>query len=170
MYQRAAVHHKETEAMSKPFAKTQGSSAVCTRNRPDTSDIHSVLIDSQVLLYRMRLNSFDGPFPLLDIKVDTFTVLLPLAPGCKKLRSTVFKRFILKPTTTTILPPTNSGSRKKTPQALTLPFRSTGDLFDDRLHGDKIEELIIYSAKMIPQSTDDKKYGTSHSREIDGFM
>lgn len=50
-YQRAVAFRKVTEALLNHAAKTQVSSAVRSRNGPDTLDIHSARIYSHMLVY-----------------------------------------------------------------------------------------------------------------------
>lgn len=89
----AVARQKATDVMSKHFAKTQVSSAVRTRNGPDTFNNHSAPIDSHVLVCRPKLDRWDGLFPQLEIKGETCTVLLPPPFGAKQFRTTIAKRF-----------------------------------------------------------------------------
>lgn len=118
--------------MSKNFAKLQVSSAVRTRNGPDTLDIHTAPLNSNVLVYRPEVDKSDGAWSLLDIQGETCTVLLPPPSGPTKLRTTVVKRFIKDDDASPVarnkeprsppLPAFNHASTDKDPvtQALTL--------------------------------------------------
>lgn len=77
MNQRPAVLCKATEAMSRNFTNSQVFYAVRTRNGLDTSGIHSAPIGFHVLVYRLELDFWDGPFLLLEMKGETCTILLP---------------------------------------------------------------------------------------------
>ena len=172
---------KATEAMSKYFAKSQVSAAVRTRNGPDTSDLHSAPLDSHVLVYRPELDKWEGPWPLLDIQGETCTVLLPPPSGPTPFRSTVVKRFISDDNGDNEVPSTpqsseapspsslasESNDNTTAPQALTVTVQSQGE---NELLKEELEELVAYSAKMIPQSKDHKKYAASRKKEIDGLI
>lgn len=61
-FQRAVALRKATEEMKKHFAKTQFSSEMQTRNGPDTSNLHGAPIASHVLVYRSKIDKWDGRY------------------------------------------------------------------------------------------------------------
>lgn len=177
-FQRAVALRKATEAMSKHFAKSQVSTAVRTRNGPDTSDIHSAPLDSHVLVYRPELDRWDGPWTLLDIQGETCTVLLPPPSGPTKFRTTVVKRFIPALDDNDVSAPEqrNQNEPKNThretettaePQALTITVQAKNR---KELLTEERNELVSFSAKMVPQAKDHEKFAASRKREIDGLI
>lgn len=162
-FQRAVALRKATEAMTKHFAKTQVSSAVRTRNGPDTSDIHTAPIDSHVLFYRSELDRWDGPYALLEIKWKTCTVLLPPPSVPKEFLSTVVKRFIPEIGNEST-PSQPNNLVQGPPEVLTFTVQSQVDTSDDEVQPMTFEEILIYSASVIQQSKDHKKYAASRRK------
>ena len=91
IYERAVAVKKASDEMSKYFAKRQYRDAMKNRNGPDVSEIHKAPIGSNVLVYRTKNNSWDGPFTLLNLDNETCTV--QCRDGPKQFRTTVVKLY-----------------------------------------------------------------------------
>jgi hypothetical protein len=76
-------------------AQRQVTDALRMRNGPDTTAIHDLPVDSQVLVWRKgnagRSGTWDGPFKLLAIDQETCKVELPHRPT--SFRTTVVKPY-----------------------------------------------------------------------------
>lgn len=170
MYQRAAAPRRATEAMTKYFAKNQVSTSIYTRNGPDTSDIHTVPIDSHVLVYHPELDRREGPVTLLAINGESCTVLIPPPSGPKNFRSTVVKGYLTDDNTVYL--ETNSGSNmlkvsNDAGNVLTLNIKSSDE---HKNHRENQITVTSYLAKKVPQSSDHKKYAALRRKEIDGLI
>ncbi|KHJ31985.1 hypothetical protein EV44_g3850 [Erysiphe necator] len=85
---RASAIRKAMLEVSKLRAKRQVTDALRTRNGPVTSDIP---IGSDVLVWRVHENSWNGPYKILAINGETTTVQMPHGPA--NLRSTNIKFY-----------------------------------------------------------------------------
>ncbi|KHJ30397.1 hypothetical protein EV44_g3379 [Erysiphe necator] len=85
---RAAAIRKAMLEVSKLRAKRQVTDALRTRNGPVTSDIP---IGSDVLVWRVHENSWNGPYKILAINGETATVQMPHGPA--NFRSTNIKLY-----------------------------------------------------------------------------
>ncbi|KHJ30399.1 hypothetical protein EV44_g3633 [Erysiphe necator] len=85
---RAAAIRKAMLVVSKLRAKRQVTDALRTRNGPVTSDIP---IGSDVLIWRVHENSWNGPYKILAINGETATVQMPHGPA--NFRSTNIKLY-----------------------------------------------------------------------------
>ena len=90
-HERALALRKDTEAMTRHFARTQVQSALKTRNGPQTLDVHKAALGSPVLVYRQKTKQWEGPFPLLNVQGETCSFLCPDGP--KNFRVVVVKPF-----------------------------------------------------------------------------
>lgn len=130
-----------------------------------------------MLVYRPGLDRWYRSFPVPEIENDTCTVLLPPPTGTKMFGTTVFKRFIpdedSQNFTETNVSDVNSMSTDaegSTPKVLTSTIQSAGNISDDKLHYVVSNELMIYATKMSPQSNNHKKYASSSTMAINGFI
>ncbi|KAI0996164.1 hypothetical protein K3495_g12016 [Podosphaera aphanis] len=78
--------------VAKLRAKRQVTDALRLRNGPQTNQIHSAAVGSQVLVWRIHQKKWTGPFQLLSVEGNTCTVNLPTGPT--NFRSTVVKPFL----------------------------------------------------------------------------
>ena len=86
---RAAIIQKAMAKIVKLWAKQTVNSALHHYNRPDTTLIYDLLLNSKVLMWRKSGNQI-GPYCLLAIKGETCRVQLPNRP-------TSFKSTSIKP-------------------------------------------------------------------------
>lgn len=91
VYERAVAVKKETEQMSRYFAKRQMLDALRNRNGPDVLGIHKAQLGCKVLVYRTKSKTWKGPFTLLKVECETRTVQCP--DGRKPFRSAVLKEY-----------------------------------------------------------------------------
>lgn len=59
---------------------------------------------------------------------------------------------------------------EESPQTLSITIQSNGHITEDKLQDMHIEDLMTYTAKMIPQSRDHKKYVESPKNERNGLI
>lgn len=90
MYRHATAIRKATEKMIKRFSKRHVKAALNSRNGPDTPDICTVSIGSDLLVFRTRSKKWERPFTLLGLEEEKCTALLPHGPS--KFPSTAIKR------------------------------------------------------------------------------
>ena len=93
---RAAAIHKAMEEITKIRAQIQVKEALKQRNGPDTSAVHDVPLNSDVLVWREGNTGQSGkwtrPFKLLGIERETCKVQLPRGPV--EFRTTAVKPFL----------------------------------------------------------------------------
>jgi hypothetical protein len=93
--QRAAAIRKATAEITKLRAKRQVSDALGTRNGPNVSVLHSLPLNSPVLVWREgntgQTGSWEGPYPLVSITNEDCVLALPR--GNTTFRSTVVKPY-----------------------------------------------------------------------------
>eukprot|EP00171_Calliarthron_tuberculosum_P004960 IDg4960t1 len=88
---RAQALKKATQEMSRYFASRQYKDAMKSRSGPVVTAVHNLPLGSPVLVYRPKLDKYDGPFKLLSLDGETMTVLTPR--GLSQFRTTVCKPF-----------------------------------------------------------------------------
>ncbi|EED15482.1 conserved hypothetical protein [Talaromyces stipitatus ATCC 10500] len=93
--QRATALKKATAEVRKLYAQRQVRDALNTRNGPSTIVIHSLPLNSNVLVFREGNTGYagkwEGPYKLLEVNNETCTVALPSGPT--QFRSTVVKPY-----------------------------------------------------------------------------
>lgn len=82
--------------MSSHFARSQVSEAVQTRNELDTSEIHNALMNSHAIVYSLEKDTWEGPFSIVYIHREDFTLLLSPPAGLSIFVTTVVKRYFPK--------------------------------------------------------------------------
>ncbi|KAI0994902.1 hypothetical protein K3495_g13278 [Podosphaera aphanis] len=119
---RAAALKKAMAEVSKIRAQRHVSDALRTRNGPVTTDI---ALGSDVLVWRVHENSWNGPYKLLAITGETATVQMPHGPS--DFRTTNVRKFNT-PIDIQNEPPSNNMTPKIRPAHLTRrqPVRNAG--------------------------------------------
>jgi hypothetical protein len=89
--QRAAAIKKAMAEIVKLRATRQVTEALRTRNGPRTEELHALPIGSDVLVWRVHLKKWKGPYKLLSIQGETATLELPYGPT--RFRTTSVKPY-----------------------------------------------------------------------------
>ncbi|KAI1005289.1 hypothetical protein K3495_g2938 [Podosphaera aphanis] len=93
--QRAAAIRRAMTEISKIRAENQVNAALSQRNGPNTSDVHDLPVNSDVLVWRENNSGqgghWDGPYKLVGIENETCKINLPSGP--KDFRSTVVRPY-----------------------------------------------------------------------------
>lgn len=167
-----------TEKISKYIAWRHINATVQIQNGPDTSEIHSALIASHVLVYHSVNDCWEWSYTLLDMKGKACSVLLQPRSGPPKLRNKVVKQFI----PTSLLEKLDESpfliAATYTTMALTTHLddeteynikNNTEDFSNILYFGGTFFHIspIGFSASRIPQSTDDQKFGSISQKKID---
>lgn len=166
-FKRSVAVWKAKQGISEHFSHLQVSSAVRTRNGPDTSNIYAASINSHVLVYQPEKVLWEGPYTLLDMQRETNTVLLPPPTGPSNFWSTVVKRFIPDEA------PEDPKPLTKHPAEIMFTIYSDDDSEYSRLSSDDNSLticLVVFSLSRIPQSNDGQKYASFCQKKTDGLF
>lgn len=163
-FQHAIEVRIATEEVSRHFARWKISSAVKTRNGPDTSDINTAPIDLHVLVYRPEKDRWEGQYTLLEVQDETCTVLLPPPKDPFKFRSRVAKRFF--PAAPSRHPNEITSPNNVTSTAMILNTYSDHEMEQDFLQ--KEDDSTTYHAAFY--STDNQKFAGSHGKEVNDLF
>jgi len=97
--QRAQAYRKAIEEIKKRRAERQISDALNTRNGPNTTALHDLPLNSQVLVWREGIATqpghWAGPYNLLNIEGETCTINIRSGPT--EFRSTSVKPYLTDP-------------------------------------------------------------------------
>ncbi|OXV06896.1 hypothetical protein Egran_05336 [Elaphomyces granulatus] len=97
--QRANAFKKAMGEVKKIRAERQVADALNTRNGPNTTAVHDLPLNAQVLVWREgntgQSRGWTGPYNLLNVDGETCTVNLPGGPT--NFRSTVVKPYLTDP-------------------------------------------------------------------------
>ena len=97
--QRASAVRKAMDEIVKLRAKLQVNNALNQRNGPSTDAIHSLPLNSDVLVWREgnigQTGKWTGPFKLISLTDETCKIQLPSGPT--DFRTTVVKPYLTDP-------------------------------------------------------------------------
>lgn len=171
-FKRAVALRKETESMSRHFAKRQVRDALSNRNGPDVSEIYQTPIGSPVLVYRPEKDKWEGPYSLLELRGEDAIVLLPHPSGPTKFRTTVVKPYIVdnRQSHQDVDAGVNDGPAPNVLQSTITDMETPIVSMDISLSGlDVIENPAVWKA-VVMQSEDHDFFAAARTNEFNGLV